>query len=325
MRKVAFLTMNVILRWPIWGILRCLRRFSLFDYIFLVYPGDSSDLDGYCPRWLARSWLFLRQPTIGGMISGKSLGLVLVVPNTVGEFKSNSETTRVVLERLAAIQKRIGAKSVALAGRLPTVAEHQGVKLAPPFVQGVRGTLFCVMDAIERAAEKHALDPARSRIGILGVGRIGHVLLEETAKLGWNIFGVDVRPDARADVHADRVEVFCGPPAFDALATADVVVVLTTAGSDFYPYLKYLKPSTIVLDDTHPMIRQKPDGIVFYKVAVERKDVFFRPKLPGYKKHWIPGCAVEAIVTANTLDFDMDQQTFNKTARALGLRATLGD
>ena len=321
MRKATFLTTNLVLGFPIRILLRCLRRFALFDYIFLIYPGDNSDIEGFCPLWLARTPLISRRPLIGGIITGKSRGLLLGVPNTAEEFRSNPETARIVMERVLRIQKLVGAKSVALAGRLPGVLERQGMEIKSPVVMGVKGTLFSVIETINLAAKKHALEPSRTRIGIVGVGNIGQSLLEHLAKQGWNVFGVDMRAGIGANTRTG--EIFYGQAALKALGDADIVVALTPTGADFEPYLKHLRSDAIVLDDTHPMIRKRPKGISFYKVAVGMDGVRFRPKLPGYRRNWMPGCAVEATVVANTLNFDMDQMEFNKAANDLGLRALL--
>ena len=168
MRKATFLTTNLVLGFPIQLLLRCLRRFSLFDYIFLIYPGDNSDIEGFCPLWLARTPLISRRPLIGGIITGKSRGLLLGVPNTAEEFRSNPETARIVMERVLRIQNLVGAKSVALAGRLPGVLERQGMEIKSPVVMGVKGTLFSVIETINLAAKKHVLEPSRTRIGIVG-------------------------------------------------------------------------------------------------------------------------------------------------------------
>ena len=96
MRKVGLLLVSLFLRWPIWLMLSFCRLAGIrfFDYLFLVYPGTDSDLDGYCPRWLARSWFFRDKPVIAGVISkgvAGGRGLVLAVPNTVAELHKSSK------------------------------------------------------------------------------------------------------------------------------------------------------------------------------------------------------------------------------------------
>ena len=75
LRQTGFILVSLILRWVVWGVLGALRIFKIFDYLFLVYPGSASDLDGYCPRKLARSWLFSKKPTVGGFISKGQAGV----------------------------------------------------------------------------------------------------------------------------------------------------------------------------------------------------------------------------------------------------------
>lgn len=318
LRKVAFITVSLILRWPAWGILGLVRIFKPFDYLFLVYPGTDNDLDGYCPRRLAKSWLFSKKPAIGGIIS-KSVGgrgLILVVPNTIKEFLSHKDVCEKVMQRLERIKAIVGAKSIAIAGQVPGMLSRHNLFLEKPFVRGNKGTVFCIMETVYEVMKKHGLEPGEFRIVVVGVGYVGTLLLSSLKELGHNIVGVDIR--------VNRKGVFLPQESHPLLKEADMVIVLTPRGSDFAPYVSDLKIGAIVIDDTHPKIIQRPVGVNFYKVAVGLKGVKFYPRLPGYRAEWVPGCAVEAIYSAATGQFNgSSQEEFNQKAKELGFFARL--
>ncbi|MDP2709478.1 MAG: hypothetical protein Q8O93_05585 [bacterium] len=217
----------------------------------------------------------------------------------------------------------IGSRAVAVAGQVPGMMVRNGVPVNKPFVRGNKGTVFCVMETITEAAKKHNLDLAEAGIIVVGVGYVGGLLLKDMRANGLKAIGVDT--DALNKIH----EIPGGYVALDEdarvfLPRADLVVVLTPSGSDFEPYVKFLKQGAIVIDDTHPKIINKPDGVNFYKVAVGMSGASFIPKLPGYEADWIPGCAVEAIFSAATGDFNgMTQVEFNNKAKELGFFAHL--
>ncbi len=302
-RYISFLTLNLLLRWPIWMIIFFLRPFNLFKYLFLVYPGTDSDLDGYCPRWLAKSWVFSKKPTIGGFVSNG--GLVLVVPNTIHDFK-NDDVLEKVVKRMMKIKKLTKARAVALAGQLPGILSRKGIPTGDPIVQGNKGTVFSVMETLSKAAFFNNIDLKKTKIVVVGVGYVGKLLLTSLEEEGYSPTGVDINGEYNNK---------------DAIKDADVVIVLTAKGSDFSPYINNLKRGAIVIDDTHPKIREKPENVFFYKVALGLEGVKFTPRLPGYHNDWIPGCVVEAIVAAETGSFKWSQSEFNKKAKKLGFFA----
>jgi hypothetical protein len=308
----------LVLRWPTWLLLGATRVFKPFAYIFLVYPGTDKDLEGYCPRWLAKSWLFRSKPQVGGVITrgGGGRGLVLVVPNTVREFLHDKNSCHKIIKRLKRVRRLVGAKSIAIAGQVPGIMTKHRVELKKPFVVGNTGTAFCVMETVAQAMSLHGLPPGRFKIVLVGVGFAGQSVLEVLKDDGHDILGVDIKITHHG--------VLVGPEGIAALKIADLVIVLTPKGSDFLPYVNHLKPGCIVVDDTHPKITDRPEGVHFYKVAMGMGGVKFLPRLPGYRPDWIPGCTVEAIYSAATGNFNHTSQIeFNRIARDLGFYAHL--
>jgi hypothetical protein len=317
-RKCLFVTFSLVLRWPTWFLLGLIRVFKPFDYLFLVYPGTDKDLDGYCPRWLAKSRLFRSKPQVGGVITKGSggRGLVLVVPDTVKAFIKDPQIGRKTIKNLDRIRQLVGAKSIAIAGQLPGIMSRHRINLENPFVVGNSGTVFCVMETVGRVMSLHGLMAGKFKTALVGVGFTGRLVLEALKNDGHDIYGVDIKISHRG--------VLVGEEGIAALKTADMVIVLTPKGSDFLPYVGYLKPGCIVIDDTHPKITQRPEEVHFYKVAMGMKGVKFLPRLPGYRSNWIPGCTVEAIYSAATGNFNHTPQAeFNRIARELGFYAHL--
>lgn len=302
-RKTVFVTSNVFLRMPIWLILFLLRPFRLFDYLFLVYPGNEYDLNGYCPPKLARSWLFSGKPVIGGIISKGSTGvrgLILVIPNTAKQLLSDKSIVLSVIKRLDRIAGILGIDSIAMAGQLPSIVEKHEIALDSRFVNGKLGTVFTIESTLEKVLSLDAA-PKNPEIAIVGTGFIGAVLLQNQINIG-----------RRATGFSQNSEV-------SEISTADIVIVLTPRGKDFTPYIPHLKDGAIVIDDTHPRIFARLENATLYKVAMSLDGVRFMPKLPGYRNNWVPGCAIEAILQAR-----FGHDTITNPGKAKEAAATIG-
>lgn len=307
-RKSVFVLINVILRPLIWPTLLILRPFHLIDYLFLVYPGTDYDLDGYCPRWLARSWLFFGRPVTGGIITRGETGvrgLILVVPNTARQMLADKSLVLDIVNRLNSISTLVGANTVAMAGQLPSIVEKHGIDTDQKFVNGKLGTVFAIESTLEKVLEKEVV-PGNPTIAVIGTGFIGEAVLENQKRKGRKVVGFNIDSDAKD------------------ISGADIVIVLTPRGKDFMPYVPHLQKGAIIIDDTHPRIFAKIDNATLYKVAMSIERVQFLPKLPGYKFNWVPGCAIEAILQARFgHDTIVDPERAKLAAEKIGLRPIL--
>ena len=307
-RKSAFILVNVALRPLVWPALLILRPFRLFDYLFLVYPGTDYDLDGYCPRWLARSWLFSGKPVTGGIITRGATGvrgLILVVPNTARQLLTEKSIALDIVNRLDSIANLVGAKTIAMAGQLPSIVEKHGIATNEKFVNGKLGTVFTIETTLEKILELEntVSDPL---IAVIGTGFIGNAVLENQKQKGRKIVGFNIDSD------------------ITKISDADIVIVLTPRGKDFLPYIPHLKKGAIIIDDTHPRIFARIDNATLYKVAMSIEGVEFLPKLPGYMFNWVPGCAIEAILQARFgHDTIIDPEKARKAANQIGLKPIL--
>lgn len=320
-RMWGFPVLSVAFRWPLWALMSLVRLFVKFDYLFTVYPGTESDLRGYCHPTLARTRFIHSKPSLVGIISrGEKVGrgLVLAVPNIMAEFREKKDVCLEVLQRLSFVRKISVTKAVALAGQLPGVCHRHGISLEKPFVRGNKGTVFCVMETLAEAMRKHNLAVGSTHVAIVGIGYVGGLLFDAMKAEGHDVIGVDIEFRKSGVALKEDGEFL--------LRLADIVVVLTPKGSDFLPYLRCLKKDAIIIDDTHPKIKEEaqPEGMFFYKVAVGMAGVKFYPPIPGYRADWLPGCAVEAMVASATGEFNgRSQREFNRRAKEMGFFAHL--
>ena len=299
---------NLVLRPLIWPTLFILRPLHLFDYLFLVYPGTDYDLDGYCPRWLAHSWLFSGRPVTGGMITRGATGvrgLILVVPNSARDLLANRATVARIINRLDSISRLVGANTIAMAGQLPSITEKHGISVDQRFVDGKLGTVFAIESTLEKILDQdNAI--TNPEIAVTGTGFIGQAVLNNQRQKGRNARGFNLESNA------------------SEISSADIVIVLTPRGKDFLPYIPHLKQGAIVIDDTHPRIFANIEQATLYKVAMAIDGVEFLPKLPGYLYDWVPGCAIEAILQSRFgHDTITDPDKTQEAARKIGLRPIL--
>lgn len=171
------------------------------------------------------------------------------------------------------------------------------------------------MDTIREVTDKHRLIPGKFKVAVIGIGYIGKALLERLEIAGYNATGIDIRMNRKNVVLAENAP--------EVLKETDMVIVLTPSGDDVVPYLRHLKYGAILVDDTHPMIRQGKNYMHIYKVAMELRETIFLPPLSGYRKSWIPGCVLEAIVVCSQRSPGKikDQNEFDEVARKVGFRA----
>jgi len=311
---------SVTMRWPILCLLT-LGRFLKFNCIFTVYPGSQRDVEGYFPKGL--KW-FLKpiasgKPFVAGVITtgnGLGRGLVLAVPNSIDQIRSDKKLVGKIMKRLDLTRQLTGAKTIAIAGQGPRYFK-QHYPYRKPFVYGLKGRVFSVVETVERVAEKHGLFWSETTVAILGVGEIGAAIIENLRGKGFQAVGIDIH------IVDGRVEI--GTEGMETLRRADLIVVQTPRGDDVVPYYGNLKKTAILIDDSHPRITVRPKEIKFYKVAIGRPGVQFWPPLPGYEHYWIPGCVQESMVVAETNNHDMTQEEFNKRAKELGFFAHLID
>lgn len=300
----------------VWWAIR--RKSASFEKVFVVYPGTDADFKGYFPKWFRR---FLPIVFPIGFV-GKTC-IVLATPFSTREFDATPERLREVKQTIKEIAKDLGTKSVALAGRLPSLMFRHGVALEHPFVQGTTGTVYACDSTLEAHIHESGLDASDITVGVLGVGHVGGKLIEHWQTNGFKaIVGYDIL-DRSGQFTDSRVTVSTDPR---VLADVDFLVVLVEEGDQVMAVVPHLKKGCIVLDDTHPMmprhVRQllEQAGVRCFKVVVEN-GVRFTPRLPGYQRSWLPGCLIEAFVVAKNGGFrESKAKEFAQIANEVGLQ-----
>jgi hypothetical protein len=313
LRRQFLASLSMILRWPIFLFLAVCRA-SKINCLFTVYPGSEEDLEGYTFPGI-RNWQVRYnsgKPFVAGIITsghGYGRGLVLALPNTIDQIKDDKKLVGTIMRRLNFARKVTGAKTIGIAGQGPRYFKSHH-PFREPFIYGLRGRVFSVVETVQRIYEKHHLPKAGTAVGVLGIGEVGEAIIQNLRNEGYKAEGVKISTvDGRVVISGEGLAT---------LKKADLVVVQTPKGDDVIPYYADLKKSAILVDDTHPRITVMPKRNKFYKVAIGRPGVVFKPPLPGYKNYWIPGCVQESMVVAETGRTNMQQHEFNTVSKELG-------
>lgn len=324
-RRIGMVAISTVFRWPLWGILFLSRAFIPWRSLFVVYPGDISDVKAYSPDsmiWLRDTWLYRGKPQFAGIQirkggKGKAAfwGIVVYISSTADELREAKQLLLSIMQRLRFIGRLLGTQVIACAGQIPSVMHHHNIPIEPPFIDGRLGSSFSVISTVEKIYEIHSLRKDRNSMVIVGIGFLGKAVIGNLQASGYRVQGIDIV--------TTNAGIYIGEDALKILSMSDVVVVLTPRGQDFVPYLPQLKPGAIIIDDTHPKLRHQMENNPTYKVALEWPGFEFVPRLPGYHKQWIPGCMVEAIVTSRSKHSCASYRDFSNTARHAGLEALI--
>ena len=300
-----------------------LRRFRLVDFVFLVYPGTDQDFQKYYfSKKLNRCFPSL---TLAGIVrkgSAGKRGIVMGTHYTIDEMANGRFNE--VLKQVTGFSNSIGARTIALAGRMPSLLIKNGIRAEPPLVLGNMGATFVVTESVEQIIKDRRMALDRVKVGVMGIGFVGRRVINSLKSLGiCDIRGVDINLKDSYRNNGLRL----GNDA-SLLEKCDLIIVLTTRGEDIEKAIPHFKKGAILLDDTHPSIPQKylavleRNGNRVFKVVTGLDGIKFFPRLPNFDPEWIPGCVIEAIVLSGGADCQ-NQEEFNRLARQCGFRALL--
>lgn len=302
--------------WPLF------RKALRPDIVFLVY-GTREDKDSYWPRLLEK--YFRPVFPIGIIRRGKHWGFIAATPLPVKELLGHKENLRWLLSD--AQSEFPSAKVFALAGQLPGFCYRAEVPLALPFVVGVRGTVFAMVSAARRLAEKAGKPAQEISFAVLGAGgTIGVPLIETLRQEFGSVIAFDPRYKNSSGLDGNVEHTF--DPL--VLRKADAALVLTAKGDDVKPYVSYFREGSQVADDTHPcmspglVLQLRDRGVHIWKAT--NKDLMLRmfPRLPNFRNDDTPGCLLEAVVCLLAgVEVLQDQEDFNRAAADLGFQARL--
>ncbi len=315
LRMSLFLFVTLVVQKPLTFFLSL--KYRTFDYVFLVYPGTQRDLDGYCPRWLANS-IYRNKISFAGVITVPKTqtigrGVIIVIPNTVKALLRSSDDCLVIKNELQKLAKKLSIKSVAIAGRGPSIFLRHGIELDGLFVPGAMGMVFCTVKSLEDIVKKHFLSVSKSKlkICIFGAGRVGQTISDSLEDLSYNVTIVKINSvfDKNSNVGFKDSKTI--------ISESDIIIVISAKGSDIYPYMKDMKDGAVVIDDTHPRMKKTFDRGFVYRASLSLPGANFLPSLPNYNSDSIPGCVVEAMVKSSQGEFD-SQESFNQKANTIG-------
>lgn len=316
---------STVFRWPLWGGLFLSRALISWRTLFVVYPGHISDVKAYCPDsliWMRDTWLFRGKPQFAGIQVRRGAkgteafwGIVLYISSTTDELREDRQLVLDIMRRLRFLGRLLGTEVIACAGQMPSIIHKHEIGIEPPFIDGRLGSSYSVISTVTKIYEKYQIQKQRSLLVLVGIGFLGRSVMENLEISGYRVRGIDI-VTTKSGIHL-------GDNALKTLSEADVVVVLTPRGQDFVPYLEHLKPGAIIIDDTHPKLRHGAERNPVYKVALEWPGFEFNPRLPGYKKQWIPGCMVEAIVKSRGDRAHSSYGDFSQSARQAEIGVTV--
>lgn len=293
------------------------------DYVFLVYPGQGTDLDYFC---IEEDWETLRGqdslvPVVGRITQGVTgaKGLLVATGVTAEDFiRRQPQLLPVILNQLNVLAHRVCARSIGLAGIMPSIIEKRegqlGHCLSPLFVRGLIGSTWLVVSQVQK------LICAPARVGIVGVGYLGGLVADELEKNG---FGV---------VRVDRQK---SPNYPNDLQRCQLVIALTPNGDDMQGYTEVIcngkSACRKLLFDCHPV--PSPEtvslyveaGIQVFQASATADGVSTQPALPNFQKSDIPGCMLDALLRSIIGDNGqgVDYKQFDQIARRVGIETPL--
>jgi hypothetical protein len=252
----------------------CMKRFNLFQAVFVMYPATSFFADHFTFSWRQRKITW--KPFITGFIKHPSGALTLCFAISATEddihASSNADFVRVMYEEVKKTQKLVGAKTNHLAGTLPSRLAYLRTKREN---NEQKSTAVNVVNAILRFRKN--FNHAHNSVILLGyrgfVGREVTLLLE---KYRISVEGVELG------------DTFVAP------ATPHLVVNITRPEA-LNPHVSSLNKFSMVLNEVYPEPHQdvvssiKELGAHVSHIAGVKAFAF--PAFPGAYKGAVPCCA----------------------------------
>jgi hypothetical protein len=235
--------------WPILGLVA--KRFHLFQFLFVVYPGSQNNIRAYAPMWFQKIFKGIFQISVIGVMTRKTRtgkrGLIVTLSDAPDDL--SQADLQGVAETIKALGKKAGVSSIALAGRLPTLFNANGIPLEHPFVRGDRGAVFSITETFLYLLKARGLSKDEP-VGIVGLGYLGSRVAKRLQELECpSIVGYDIRIK-ESGTHGTLVRT--NDPGL--LQTCKIVIVLTPKGEDAAGVIPWLQDGVLVIDDTHPQI-----------------------------------------------------------------------
>lgn len=313
-------------------ILLAIKKKKIFNFLFLVYPASLREVAFFEPAWMR---IFTPPITIIGTIWSKDAdkrGLVATVPFMPQDLSNKNNGGKKIKKILAGLKKfsqKTNISILALAGRLPSLIIGKRFSVDYPLVNGDKGTVFSILEAVMQAVSVENIQLAKTKIAVLGIGFIGRRIILELAQMGFGeVIGIDTDPRKTQN----QIQGVKLANDYGFLPQCRMVIVLSAKGDDIRAATDSLMNGVAIIDDTYPpisdslsklLIKQKQAKI--YRTMIGLDGVNFMPPLPGFGSGWLPGCVIEAIVLSvgKKSVLPASQDAFNQKARLIGFKPIL--
>lgn len=328
-RQIIFLTLAIILRWPLCALIYIIGRTGIFKTVFLVYPTDEIEVLGFCPNIpLLRQYLS-GKPTPAGLIMNGWLpmGIYFVISDLPRDlaFKKNRHIAESIVHHMHWFRKLAGARTIGLAGQLgPIFSRRHNISMEPPIFTSIYGNIFSIHEAINWVARQKKSFLRSQKVAVIGGGELGITLQEYLNSQGYGCSIIDVRYTMRGKVVPVQTS-----NSREQLRGIDFIINLMPKGEDFITsgLKKAIPRNAAIIDFSRPAI---PADQLVQKVylgnRVRRSNMRFIFALPGgWKQKQLPACALPSVIAAMTGQITEQLESFCLLARQQSFSTALID
>ena len=329
LRQTVFLTLSIILRWPLFALIGLIGRTGIFKTVFLVYATDEIEALGICPNISFIRRYLSGKPTPSGLIMNGWLpmGIYLVIPDLTKDLalKKNRHIAEEIVRRMHWFRRLAGARTIGLAGQLgPIFSRRHNIPMEPPIFASTFGNVFSINESINWIARQKSSFLHRQKIAVIGRGELGNSLQEHLKSQGYCCDLIDVRYTIKGKVvltHNDKNR--------EQLKGVDFVINLMPKGEEFMASNvgNIIPPNASIIDFSRPPI---PVDQVVQKVymgnRIRRPNLRFIFSLPGgWTQKQLPACSLPSILAAMTGQISNNLDSFCLLARQQSFSTALVD
>ncbi len=295
-----------------------------FGHVFLAY-GTQTDVEYFCVH---EDWYKFRDKGLFVLVGGKITsgqngreGLLLVTGLEPKELFFNTSLLKKVLHQCKRYAEKINAKSIGLAGMLPSFVQRKIQKreldlqndFGSLFVKGLMGSTWLVCNSVLELVEP------RTKVAVVGVGYLGEFVADVLERRNYKVTRWDTKNTTNN---------------LDDLRQCELIIGLTPNGDDLFGYAELMKGSNVrkVLFDTHPVPSQRTVDVLnlanikVFKAIARSNGVETRPALPNFDKKDMPGCMVDGYVRSSKIGDNtggVSYDCFDQAASQLGIQTPL--
>ena len=329
MRQIVFLTIAIILRWPLCVLIYLTGKTGIFKTVFLVYPTDEMEVLGFCPNISFFRKYLSGKPTPAGLIMNGWLpiGIYFVISDLPRDLalKKNRHIAKKIVKHMRWFRRLAGAKTIGLAGQLgPIFSRRHNIPMEPPIYTSIYGNIFSIHEAINWVARQKHSYLHRQKVSVVGGGELGVTLQEYLNSQGYDCSIIGMRYSVRGKVlpvNADESRAH--------LHGMDFIVNLMPKGIDFMASgLGELIPrDAAIIDFSRPPVSS--DQLVqkvYMGNRLRRVGMRFMFALSGgWKQKQLPACALPSLVAAMTDQVCEEVEPFCLLARQQSFSTALVD